>query len=290
VKIPGNYILEVYRNSSDHVVMRQRIMYYQPFVNVRSDDLTGGFNTTRLNQRINFIIDYSNYNLIDPLQRVTVVIRQNQRWDNSVYNIRPTFIRQELNELEYQYFDNKNNFSGGNEFRAFDIRSINSAGANIQRIIPGDTTTAILMLDKPRDYQAYSQDRDLNGAYVISNYDRGNDRYGSEYVNVIFTLETGRKFLGDIYIHGALTNWKTGSRNKMTYRENMKSYQGNLLLKQGWYNYQYLLKKDTIASNYIEGEHWETENSYDILVYYRSLNLDADILIGYGRWMINPQF
>lgn len=290
VKIPGNYIVEVYRNTTDEIVLRQRIMYYQDLVKIKSEDLASGFIPGRLNQRINFVVDYSDYDLIDPMQRTTAIIRQNDRWDNSVFNLRPTFIRPEINELEYQYFDSKNMFSGGNEFRAFDIRSVNTAGANVQRLQLGDTTTAILMLDKPRDYQAYSLDRDLNGNYVISNYDQGNDLYGAEYINVIFTLNTGRKFLGNIYIHGALSNWETEQFNKMNYVESLQSYQGNLLLKQGWYNYQYLLKNDTLPSNFIEGEHFETENNYDILFYYRSINLDADILIGYSRWRVNPQF
>ena len=290
VKIPGNYILEVYRDTEDQVVMRQRIMFFQPYVQIFSEDLNTAFTTGRLNQRINFIVDYQNYEIINPLERVTVVLRQNQRWDNSIFNLKPNYIRPDQSELEYQYFDNQNVFSGGNEFRAFDIRSINSAGANVQNIIKEDTITALLMPDKPRDYQAYSLDRDLNGKYVISNYDPGNDTYESDYIKVLFTLKTGRKFFGDIYIHGELTNWKTQPENKMEYYENLEAYQKTLFLKQGWYNYQYLLKNDTLKTNFLEGQHFETENNYEIFVYYRSINLDADILIGYTRWAVNPQF
>ncbi|MGK7392239.1 MAG: DUF5103 domain-containing protein [Candidatus Cyclobacteriaceae bacterium M2_1C_046] len=291
VKISGNYILEVYRNSVEETVFRQRIMYFQPAVRIASEDLSAAFTTGRINQRINFTIEHSNYELVNPLERVNVVIRQNQRWDNSLYNLKPTIVRQERHELEYQYFDDQNIFSGGNEFRAFDLRSLNSAGANIQRIEQQrDTVTAILMQDKPREYEAYSLDRDLNGNYVIMNYDPGNDTYEANYVKVIFTLKTGRKFLGDIYLHGALTNWETDPGNKMQYYENIKGYQKSLLLKQGWYNYQYLLKNDTLKSDYLEGRHFETENFYEIFVYYRSINLDADVLIGYTSWTVNPQY
>lgn len=290
VKISGNYILEIYRNSVDETVFRQRIMYFQPSVRIVSENLNAAFSTGRINQRINFIIEYSNYELINPLERVNVVIRQNQRWDNSLYNLKPNFVRQEQHELEYQYFDDENIFSGGNEFRAFDLRSLNSAGANVQRIINGDTITAVLMQDKPREFEAYGLDRDLNGNYVIMNYDPGNDTYESNYVKVMFTLKTGRKFLGDIYIHGGLTNWQTVPQNRMQYNKNINSYQKSLLLKQGWYNYQYLLKNDTLKTNFIEGQHFETENFYEIFVYYRSINLDADILIGYTSWTVNPQY
>lgn len=290
VKISGNYILEVYRNSVDEPVFRQRIMYFQPLVKILSEDLNLAFSTNRLNQRINFKVDHSGYEIINPLERVNVVIRQNERWDNSLYNLKPAFVRPERNELEYQYFDNENIFSGGNEFRAFDIRSLNSAGANVHEIIADDTLTALLMVDKPRDYQAYATDRDLNGSYVIMNYDRGNNIYEADYVKVIFTLKTGRKFLGEIYVHGELSNWQISSENKMKYYDNIKGYQKSLFLKQGWYNYQYLLKNDTLSRDFIEGKHWETENSYEIFVYYRSLNLDADILIGYVQWNVNPQF
>lgn len=290
VKIPGNYIVEVYRNSPDEVVFRQRIAYYDNLVKIRSENFNAGFNINRLNQRINFTLDYQDYDLVDPLERVTVVIRQNERWDKSIFGLKPTFVRQELKELEYEYFDERNNFTAGNEYRAFDLRSILNAGANVQQVNNEDTLKAVLMVDQPRTYLAYSQDRDLNGNYVVLNYDPGSNDFGGDYVNVIFTLKTGRKYLGDVYIHGALTNWNTEPYNKMRYVPQLNAYQGKLLLKQGWYNYEYLLKGDTVGTNFIEGDHFQTENSYDVLVYYNSINLSADILIGYERWFINPQF
>ena len=73
----------------------------------------------------------------------------------------------------------------------------------------------------------------------------------------------------------------------MVYDEKMKGYKATLLLKQGWYDYQYGLKTPYGHSlKEIEGEHFQTENEYEILVYYREMGSRYDELIGYS--VLNP--
>ena len=65
-------------------------------------------------------------------------------------------------------------------------------------------------------------------------------------------------------------------------------YETSLFLKQGYYDYCYVTvdktaRKKTAAFDYTEGNYWETENEYTILVYYRQLAGRADELVGYTR-------
>jgi hypothetical protein len=71
----------------------------------------------------------------------------------------------------------------------------------------------------------------------------------------------------------------------MTFNASSGAYEGSALLKMGFYNYAYVtVNKHDPASlptfEFTEGNHFETENNYDILVYYRPLGGRADQLVG----------
>jgi hypothetical protein len=56
-------------------------------------------------------------------------------------------------------------------------------------------------------------------------------------------------------------------------------------LKQGYYNYTYISVNDNKPSDKfeLEGDYWETENAYTILIYYKSFTDRSDQLIGVSR-------
>ena len=64
-------------------------------------------------------------------------------------------------------------------------------------------------------------------------------------------------------------------------------YKKSLLLKQGYYSYNYILRDKETANpmndfTETEGNHWETENNYSIMVYYRPPGARHDHIIGFG--------
>jgi hypothetical protein len=59
------------------------------------------------------------------------------------------------------------------------------------------------------------------------------------------------------------------------------------LLKQGLYNYQYWVESSKGNGFQIEGSHFETENIYEIFVYYRPFRPNADLLVGYYLIQVN---
>ena len=69
----------------------------------------------------------------------------------------------------------------------------------------------------------------------------------------------------------------------MVYREDFGGYVGELYLKQGFYNYEYIFvddKKEIIDHSMTVGNYYNTENDYTILVYYRPFTERYDRLIG----------
>jgi hypothetical protein len=91
---------------------------------------------------------------------------------------------------------------------------------------------------------------------------------------------------------GALTDWQLKDEFKLTYSEEKGLYTGSALLKQGYYNYSFAVAGG--AGNpanevYFEGSHQQTENQYDLLVYYRPPGTRADLLIGYQATAMNSR-
>ena len=291
VKLPGNYLLIVYRDGDkEDLILSKRIMIYDPRAGLVQDNQLSGAGTLKAsNQQINFTISYQGLQVINPMESIHVVIRQNQRWDNARMDVKPSFIREDINQLEYRFFDQDKQFNAGNEFRFVDFRSLNFPGQNTGTLNRSVKPFELyVQAEKSREGLAYSQYRDLNGGYAIENSDYQDANVSGNYIFVNFTLNT-KQVNGDVYINGALNNWQRNDENKMTYNTTTSAYEGRMILKQGWYNYEYWVDSNTLPGSYLEGSHFETENTYDILVYYKSLLPNADLLIGYFNMDVNPR-
>jgi hypothetical protein len=282
VKLPGNYVIVVYRASDkEDIILSRRFMVYDTRISFSNEqNLIGAGNVAKLNQQINFTISYGSQELINPLETVNVSIRQNQRWDNIATKIKPSFVREIEKQLEYRFFDDSKMFKGGNEFRFFDLRSLNSPGRNVD-VVKNTVKPfqATLVKDKTRQYEAYAQYQDLNGGFVNDNYDYRDASY-TNYAEVNFRL-VSPKINGDVYVTSAFNYWNLGPENKMAYDSIQKQYTSTFLLKQGWYDYQYYVRSKSLPPYTLEGTHFETENKYEIFVYYRAQRPNADLLIGY---------
>ncbi|HEU5291835.1 MAG TPA: type IX secretion system plug protein domain-containing protein [Cyclobacteriaceae bacterium] len=291
VKLPGNYVVLVYRNGdkNDIILTRRFMVYDQRLTFMREGNLMGPGALASSIQQLNFTINYKKVPLINPLETVNVTVRQNQRWDNLMENIKPSFVRENIQELEYRFFDVKNIFKGINQFRFFDLRSLNYPGRNVLRVDKTQQPYQVyIQPDKSRNGQPYALYDDMNGNFSTDNYDTRNVVAGN-YADVHFSLLSPEPINGDVYLSGAFTNWTLSNEYKMTYDAIKKEYNGTVFLKQGWYDYQYVVKSNTLPSYYFEGTHFETENQYEVFVYYRSFQPQADLLIGYIPIVENPQ-
>jgi len=286
VKLSGNYLMVVTTQNGTNILSRRLLVYEQRVTVAARPVLSTGVKERLTNQQIDFDIYYRQYALVNPSQEVKVVLRQNYRWDNAKLNLRPLYVRDPEHKLEFTYFNFENNFAGLNEYRFFDTRSMRSLGANVaaanREVIPEEI---LLIGDKSRAREAFSSQIDVNGKFIFGNREYGNAALNGDYNWVTFNLLSPQPAPGNVYVFGALSDWNLRKDFQLTYDAGNQRYTGRILLKQGYYNYSYAVQSSSAAANgnevFYEGSFNNTENQYDILVYYRPPGARTDLLIGY---------
>lgn len=272
-KLSGNYLLKVYDDEPSNLIFTLRMMVSEasPLLvtgyAVRADN--PAINNTH--QQLDFVVRLNGLPVNDIGQELKVVIRQNGRWDNVLTVSRPRIARG--NELDYRYDDNLV-FTGGNQFRNFDIRSLVYQSERIGAIRYDNANHVYLLPDPPRTYKPYINEEDLNGKFFIRNDDHANDMdREADYAWVHFELPYPVMLTsGGFHVAGDMTLWQLDESTKMIFNRERKVYELALLLKQGYYNYQYVLSAPSqkVADEaLIEGNHWETENRYTVLIYFK---------------------
>ncbi|MDD5570485.1 MAG: DUF5103 domain-containing protein [Bacteroidales bacterium] len=283
----GNYLLKIYlENDKENIAITRRFMIAEPLVAVEANVKRA----TALEYRdsrheIDFVIKTGSYLISNPLTDLNVVITQNDRWDNAISNLKPLFIRG--NELIYDY-EKGNTFIAGNEFRQVDIRSLRYQSMNIRKITYDSLKNHVYLLcDVKRSGKTHLSFNDINGKFSVINQDRGNGEVEGDYAYVHFCLQYNPfELQGNVYLLGALTGWRFSKESQLKYNPKRYFYEATLYLKQGYYNYIYVLLKNNEKNadeSYIEGSYYETENQYCIYVYYREPGTLYDKLIAYKK-------
>lgn len=296
VKLPGNYVLVVYdERNRNNIIFTRRFSTYQNRITVAAGvRFSSAPDRQFSDQQIDLSISYKGYQVISPQDDFKVIIRQNYRDDREIRGLRPTNVQAFDQVLDYNLVDLSNTMPGGNEFRFFDTRTVLSRANYIDRIDrPADRNIAYVQVDKPRSQGAYIQSDDFNGQYVIDHRETGNGATNADYIETIFTLKIPEIPGVDVFVNGAFNFWQLNDRNKMAYDALLGAYRGSVLLKQGVYNYDYVVKTTTsppkVDESYIEGSYSSTENDYEVFVYHRPPASRADQLIGYRRIGVNKR-
>jgi hypothetical protein len=143
----------------------------------------------------------------------------------------------------------------------------------------------VLQADESRATKPYLFYNDINGSFLIKNREGlSNNDIEADYVYVEFFLPYMKpESEGNFYVMGKLTNWRMNANSKMTYSDLRNGYEKTLYLKQGYYNYSYVLSNDAKKGGdetITEGNFWDTENDYNIYVYHRKFGGQYDQLIG----------
>ncbi|AYA35875.1 DUF5103 domain-containing protein [Hymenobacter oligotrophus] len=292
VKLSGNFLLVVQDGTTRQPLLSRRLLVFENLVEVAAQlGLAPGGSARYTMQQIDFAIRYGNYPLVNPAVETKVVMRQNFRWDNAKYNLRPTFVRDAEQQLDYQYFNFENAFPAFNEFRFADLRSLRTAGVGVAQLNTQSSPREVLLLpEETRTERAYTQYEDADGQRVFESREYGNGATNADYVWTTFQLRAPSVAPGPVYVFGALTDWKLKDDFKLTYNAAQQLYTGRALLKQGYYNYYYVVGQPNGAApdaGHFEGSYQLTQNQYDILVYYRPPGTRTDLLIGYRPLTVN---
>jgi hypothetical protein len=116
-----------------------------------------------------------------------------------------------------------------------------------------------------------------------------NPWWQSDYANVHFTFLPKDPALYKnqrVYLYGEMTNFEMSKDFAMDWNENLQVYEKSILLKNGVYSYIYTTQsinnpRELPKLFITEGNNWETENQYSIMVYYRPFGGRSDELVGY---------
>ena len=282
LKVSGNFVLEIY-NDSYELQFSRRFVVYKDIVKVVAEvKRSRDFNFLNEKQVVHLGIKPGNFQLVNPKKEVKIAILQNYQWETALYNIAPQYTLG--NEVVYKY-DQETSFYGGNEFLNFDTSDLRAPTSQISRIEIDELYNHYLFTDRFRADEAYTYYPDINGDFVVRTLQGEDNSREAEYTKVHFSLPYNELLnLDEVYVFGKYNNYALNDENKMTYNENNGMMEGELEMKQGFYNYKYVIKKEdnVIDLNTICGNFHFTENNYLILVYYRNFGDLYDSIIGIG--------
>lgn len=282
LRVSGNYIIKIF-DDYDDLVFSRKFMVVDPMANVavqirRSRDVAL-INET---QSVDFNVTPTTSNFNNPLETIKTTVLQNNNLKTAIHGLKPQYIMG--NELVYRY-TNASLFWGGNEYLFYENKDIRATNLGIQYIDLQDLYHSYLYTNIERSRKKYTFNPDINGGFKVTILDRDDPRIEADYSYVHFSLSATEFLDATVYVYGGFNNFSTTKENEMVFNPNNGVYEATLLMKQGFYNYKYVVidKENTLQEGAISGNFDETENNYKVLVYYRDLGARYDKLIGFGE-------
>jgi hypothetical protein len=280
--LSGNYIFKIFEEGGETVAYKRFMILKTKLTieaQVRRATLADDRNTKH---EIDFTIKHPNLVVADPFSDIKVTIKQNNKEDNAITGLTPIFVKN--NELVYDYEDD-NTFLGNNEFRHFDIKSLRFQSDRIKSITYDSTYNHVYLFnDRKRPFDRYSIEPDINGKFLVKSQEARKTAIEADYTFVHFTIPVDHISYGDMYVIGGFSDWQLKDEFRLRYNAKQRRYEGNIYIKQGYYNYHYALN-DTITKrvdvSFIEGTHYQTRNDYYIYVYYRAIGNRYDRFVGF---------
>ncbi|MDA0316621.1 MAG: DUF5103 domain-containing protein [Bacteroidetes bacterium] len=282
LKVSGNYLIKIF-DENDDLVFSRKFMVVEQQVGV-GVQIKRSRNVALINeaQTVDFSIKSNNLNLNNPTETVKTVIVQNNNLKTAIYDLKPQYTLG--NELVYRYNDNSL-FWGGNEYLFFENKDVRMANLGIQYIDLQDLYHSYLYTDIDRSSRKYTYNPDINGGFKITVLDRQDPSIEADYTYVHFSLLAEEFLNQSVYVYGGFNNFSIINDNKMTFNVEKGIYELSMLLKQGFYNYKYVVvdNDNTLFEGAVSGNFDETENNYKVIVYYRDLGARYDKIIGLGE-------
>lgn len=282
LKVTGNYMIKIY-NDDGELMFSRKFMVFQELATVavslkRSRDVK----FINKKQSVDFIINSPTMLFNNPDRTVNTVIIQNNNLNTAISGLKPQYTIG--NQLVYRY-DTESSFWGGNEYLYFENKNVRGSNVGVQFVDLKEIYHSYLFTDIVRADRPYTYNPDINGNYVITALDREDVDIEADYTQVHFSLLHPELFGEAIYVYGNYNNYALTDANKMVFNPETGYYELSLKLKQGFYNYKYVIvnRNNELEEGAVSGNFDQTENNYKVLVYYRDLGGRYDKIIGFGE-------
>ncbi len=291
ITMSGNYRLDVIDDESGDVILSAKFYVYEPLVNISASVLDNtDIDIRSHSQQIALSINYpSSLGITDARSQLKVAVMQNMREDNIVWCPPAPIMRPGVVEWTHV---RQLIFPAGNEYHKYEFFDPHRNSMGVESVRwDGEQYHTHLFHDYVR--RAYVYDEDANGAFLIRNSDNVENDYTTDYSMVHFYLDTPQ-LDGEVYLDGRWTYNSLSEKYLMEYDEEQSCYHLAIPLKYGYYSYQYLFlpyedmkntPRDVMPSltRFTEGDFYQTENRYNILVYYRPNGGRTWRLVGVGE-------
>ena len=284
----GNYLLKVFLDGdTSRLAFSRRILVVDNKVNITmAMQQPYSAEKIRTHQKLQFSVNTSALQIVNPERQIQVTVLKNYRWDVPVTGAQPSFIRGNM----YEY-NGEQDFviPAGKEYRWIDLTSFRFVSDRVKSIDQNAAPFKVYaMVDMERLNTEYLPYQDYNGFFFIKASEQITPSFQGDYGMVHFVYQNEDKTAfpdRNVYIVGQFNNYNCDAHSLLRYNADSGYYEINILLKQGYYNYIYVTKPIDSPSapddaSVTEGDYWETENDYSVLVYYRSLNNRYDELVG----------
>ncbi len=282
LKVTGNYLIKIF-DEDDEIVFSRKFMVYENLANVRVQlKRSRDVRDVNTKQSVDFVVNTTNFSFNNPKQTINTVILQNNNLKTAISGLKPQYILG--NELIYRY-TTETSFWGGNEYLYFETKDVRGTNLGVQFTDLEDLYHSFLYLDGNRYNRGYTYNPDINGNFQITILDRDNPSIEADYTVVHFSLLNPELSNESIYVYGAYNNYALNASNQMIFNPDSGVYEKDIKLKQGFYNYKYVLvnSQGELEEGVISGDFYETENNYKVIVYYRDLGARYDRIVGFGE-------
>lgn len=281
ITMGGNYKLTVTDDYDNRDVLVACFMVNEASAGIQLEATTNtDLDINGRHQQLNMEVSYGALNVTAPEEQLHTVIMQDQRWESAVYNPKAQFRMRD--GLRWSHCKNLI-FLAGTEYHKFET------------LDPSHTTMGLAAVGWDKELSqwhayvfpdipapSYTYDVDANGSFLIRNSDNTDSDVTCDYIMTHFELQAPLQ-KGKVFLNGVWTNGRFLPEYEMEWNCEKNIYEKTVLLKQGYYSYRYLVVTDDggIEGLSSEGNFYETENTYQALLYYRGPSDRSDRLVGY---------
>lgn len=268
LKMSGNYRVTIYdENEQQRPIAQVCFMVVEPLMGVQKEIKTNtDLDINGRHQQLSATLLYSSLPVQNSKTELQTVVLQNNRWTTAVWNPTPQYVMPD--GLRWEHC-RALIFNGWNEYRKFEVLDTDRTSMGLESMQwDGHHHHAFVWPAEARP--SYVYDEDANGAFYIRNSDNWENQTESDYVYVHFMLPSNY-LRGEVFLNSQFTNDQLSNTYKMEYNWDTQAYESVQLLKLGYYSYQYVWRTPEGEQLPVpsEGNFYQTENIYTLLVYYR---------------------